>query len=276
MSYLARIDRVTAHIRANLAGDLTLDTLADVAALSRFHFHRVFSAMTGETVADAVRRARLNRAAVLLAATDQPVPQIAMTCGYPRGDSFARAFRAAFGMTPGQARARRCVLPPLLPTQKGELPMFDVTIRTLPDAEAAALPHTGAYNQIGATFMKMGRLMAETGLGHHVQAGIGIYYDSPGQVPEAELRAHAGCIVPPGTPLPAGFDRVILPGGRTAVLTVRGPYSAIPAGWDYLYGTWLPRSGETPANRPPYELYPNDMATTPPEDLITEICVPLA
>jgi AraC family transcriptional regulator len=50
------------HIHANPAGDLSLDALADVAALSRFHFHRVFHAMTGETAADAVRRVRMHRA----------------------------------------------------------------------------------------------------------------------------------------------------------------------------------------------------------------------
>ena len=56
--YQDRIDRVIAHIRQHLAGDLSPDALAEVAALSRFHFHRSFTAVTGETVAEAVRRPR--------------------------------------------------------------------------------------------------------------------------------------------------------------------------------------------------------------------------
>lgn len=61
-----RILRVLDHIYANAGDDLSLDNLADVAALSRFHFHRMFHAVTGETVAGAVRRIRMNRAAHLL------------------------------------------------------------------------------------------------------------------------------------------------------------------------------------------------------------------
>jgi AraC family transcriptional regulator len=143
--YHDRIGRVAIHIRQNLAGDLSLDALADVAALSRFHFHRIFAAMTGETVAEAVRRARLNRGGQLLAATDRPLAAIAAEVGYPNADSLARAFREAFGATPGETRRRSVMPTPLLPQRKGVLPMHDVTIRSLPDMRLAALPHSGPY-----------------------------------------------------------------------------------------------------------------------------------
>lgn len=54
--YEVRLLRVLAHIHDHVDGDLSLDALADVACMSRFHWHRVFRAMTGETLADAVRR----------------------------------------------------------------------------------------------------------------------------------------------------------------------------------------------------------------------------
>ena len=54
-TYIARINRVTDHISANLAGTLDLQALADVACFSPWHFHRVFQAVTGETLADCVR-----------------------------------------------------------------------------------------------------------------------------------------------------------------------------------------------------------------------------
>lgn len=57
-----RILRVLDYIHDNPTGDLSLDALADVAAMSRFHWHRVFRAVTGETLAQSVRRMRLNRA----------------------------------------------------------------------------------------------------------------------------------------------------------------------------------------------------------------------
>ena len=65
-----RLLRVLDHIHDNPAGDLSLDALSDVAAMSRFHWHRVFRAMTGETLAQAVRRIRMQRASYLLAMTE--------------------------------------------------------------------------------------------------------------------------------------------------------------------------------------------------------------
>lgn len=274
--YADRLERVMRHMRDNLAGDLSLDALADVAALSRFHFHRVFGAMTGETVAEAVRRARMNRASVLVAMSSRPLDRIPADVGYPNADSFARAFRAAFGTTAHALRRRGRVPPPLLPPPKGKPPMFPVEIRDLPDAVMAALPHQGPYDRIGATFFELDRRLAASPLAGRTREGIGIYYDMPGQVPDAELRAHAGCIVEPGATVPEGFDAIALAGGRHAVLTLTGPFSLIPEAWAYLYGTWLPGSGEVPADRPPFEMYVSDMATTPPEALVTLICVPLA
>ena len=88
--YEDRIVRLIDHILANPAGDLSLDALADVAAMSRFHWHRVFRAMTGETLAQAVRRIRMQRASYLLVMTDQPLPAIATSVGMDNLTSFTR------------------------------------------------------------------------------------------------------------------------------------------------------------------------------------------
>jgi AraC family transcriptional regulator len=275
-SYQDRIDRVIAHIRTNLAGDLSLDALADIAALSRFHFHRIFAAMTGETVAEAVRRARLNRAGQLLAATTRPIASIAAETGYPNTDSFARAYSKAFGHPPGETRRRGVMPRPILPQRKGALPMHDVTILGLPAMRLAALPHTGPYIGIGATFGRLMDAIARSGLMPHLAGpAVAIYHDDPSSVPAAELRAHAGMLLGDAAPVAAGLDDVTVAGGRHAVLTLKGPYSGIPAAWIWLYGDWLPASGEEPGDRAPFEIYRNSMADTAPADLLTEICVPL-
>ncbi|WP_293450939.1 AraC family transcriptional regulator [Planktotalea sp.] len=58
-TYFDRIGRVSTYIHENLDAPLDLDTLADVAAMSRFHWHRVYRAVMGETVAQTVKRLRL-------------------------------------------------------------------------------------------------------------------------------------------------------------------------------------------------------------------------
>ncbi len=131
--YEDRIVRVIEHIHANPAGDLSLDALADVAAMSRFHWHRVFRAMTGETAAEAVRRVRMHRATFWLIAGD-PVADVARRVGYPSARSFARAFAELQGMTPSAFRERGQSLSPLTLISKGQTIMFDITIRPEPPA----------------------------------------------------------------------------------------------------------------------------------------------
>jgi len=97
-SYENRVLRVLQHIHENPAGDLSLDALADVAHMSRFHWHRVFQAMTGETCAQAVRRIRLYRASSWLISSDKSVAAIAVAVGYPNIQSFTRAFNETFGV----------------------------------------------------------------------------------------------------------------------------------------------------------------------------------
>src|SRR5690348_15732152 len=91
-SYETRVNRVTAFIYEHLDEALDLDRLADVAAMSRWHWHRVYSAMRGESVASAVRRLRLQRAAADLANGEDNVEEVARRYGYPNLQSFTRIF----------------------------------------------------------------------------------------------------------------------------------------------------------------------------------------
>src|SRR6476646_11717671 len=96
--YTASINRVVDHIDAHLAEPLDLETLAAVAHFSPWHFHRLFQALTGETLADRVRRRRLETAAArLLATPPQPALRIALDVGFGSAEVFTRAFRAHFG-----------------------------------------------------------------------------------------------------------------------------------------------------------------------------------
>src|SRR5215471_6331337 len=98
--YERRVYRVMDYIEGHLAEELTLEQLAAVAAFSPFHFHRVFAAITGETLSDFIRRIRLERAASALAMLHETsVLEIALRCGFSSAATFARAFKGYFGMS---------------------------------------------------------------------------------------------------------------------------------------------------------------------------------
>ncbi|MEM9430984.1 MAG: AraC family transcriptional regulator, partial [Pseudomonadota bacterium] len=194
--YEARIRRVIRHIHDNPGGDLSLDALADIAAMSRFHWHRVFAAVTGETLATAARRIRLHHAAVSLTNSDRPVALIAADVGYPNPKSFARAFREVYGATPAQFRAAgRPPRAPAFRTAREETAMYDVQIEDHPARRAVALRHQGPYHEIGKAFEQISAIFTSRGLWPNALGMIGIYHDDPSLKAQEELLSHAGVVV---------------------------------------------------------------------------------
>lgn len=273
--YEKRLMRVQDYIYANPAGDLSLDRLADVAAMSRFHWHRVFLAMTGETCAQATRRIRMHRAACWLVQTQDPVAVVAKRCGYPSVQSFTRVFGETFGMSPGRFRKRGDLISPLLKPRKGEYPVFPVEIIMSPSRRIAAKAHKGPYADVGVAFQHVASVFSARNLWGHARGMLGIYYDDPSSVAAAELRSHAGVIVGDDFDMPENLEEVIVPDGRMAVMHYKGPYAGLSAAYDYMYGDWLRKSGTELREAPSFEVYLNDPMGTAPDDLLTDICVPI-
>ena len=99
-----RLSRVLNYVETNLEGDLTLDHLASIACLSRFHFARSFKAATGYSPHQYASAKRLERAKALLTRGDQSLADIALALTFSCQANFTRAFRQATGQTPGQFR----------------------------------------------------------------------------------------------------------------------------------------------------------------------------
>jgi AraC family transcriptional regulator len=276
LDYSRRIERVIAHIGENLDADLDLDALAEVACFSRCHFHRIYHGLTGETVADTVRRLRLHRAAGALIESDTGVDAIARQAGYGGTPAFTRAFRMAYGVTPAAYRRQRRLAPPQANPAMQESAMYDVTIRQFEPVRLAALPHRGSYMQIGPVFERLFAWGAGRGLLGAQTRSIGIYYDDPSATPEKELRSDACISIGPDV-RPAEPVRVVdLAGGRHAVLRHKGPYAELHRAYRWLFGDWLPQSGAEAGECPCFEEYLNNPRTLPPEEWLTDICLPLA
>lgn len=105
VDYKKRVCQAMDYISRNLDRDLTLEEIAEAASFSMFHFHRIFKAVVGETVAGFTRRLRLETAANrLLSSQQDDITQIAMALGFSSSQNFAKAFRQQFDMSPTQYR----------------------------------------------------------------------------------------------------------------------------------------------------------------------------
>lgn len=104
-SYHARMQRVLDRIDQHLDDDLDLEAMSRVAAFSKYHFHRQFTATFGLSAHRYIQLVRMKRASYRLAYQDaQSVTDIAMDAGYDAPDAFARAFRQQFGLSPSSFR----------------------------------------------------------------------------------------------------------------------------------------------------------------------------
>ncbi len=271
--HMDRILRVIDYVHANADQDLSLDQLADVAAMSRFHWHKVFSAVMGASPAAVIRSVRMHKASMLLVRTDLPVPDIAVRVGYDNDRSFARAFKDSYALTPAAFRRRGQVVQGPH-SKQGTHQMFDVETKITPNMRLAALAHRGDYAEGSICYQKVATIMS-TG-GHWPQTGgmAGVYYDDPENTPVHDLRSHAGVLWNGGA-VPDGLEDVTLDGGSYAVLHFKGPYSGLVGAYRYLYGDWLMQSQADLRDAPSFEIYLNDPTNTAPDDLLTDIYMPL-
>jgi AraC family transcriptional regulator len=275
--YAMRLERVFRWLADHLDGTIDLAQLADVAAMSPYHFHRIYHAMQGETAAETVRRLRLHRAAVELITGELPVTRIARRAGYGSQEAFTRAFKIAYGVPPARYRASFVPTPTAARTEDAmdTTMTYQATIRETPALRVAALAHRGDYMNIGSTFERIMAMAAGQGLLGPWTRSFGIYYDDPASTPREALRADACLTLPDGT-LPGGDLQLReIRGGRYAVTLHVGPYAELHFPYTWLYGTWLPKSGEEAAHAPSIEEYLNDARVVPPSELRTEIWLPL-
>lgn len=290
--YVDAIQRTLERIAASLDDAIDSDQLARDACLSRFHFHRIFRGVVGETPLELHRRLRLERAAWQLAQTDAPVTRIAMDAGYETHESFTRAFRGSYSASPSEFRSRRHprselaassgihftpdgVVPPFIHLTTGDSPMT-AEIMAMPALRVGTIRHVGPYNQIPQAFEKLGAIVHRTGLLRQPgTAMLALYHDDPDSTPTEQLRSDAAFVIPAPLPMPDGLTEQHLPAGPYAMTTHIGPYEQLGDAWSRFYGDWLLKSGRQVADSPSYEIYRNDPTTTKKEELRTELYIPL-
>lgn len=262
--YRRRILRVRLHLEANLDARFTLEELAAIACFSPFHFHRIFRALVGEPVQEHLRRLRLQRAARQLATTRRTVTAIAFAAGYDALESFSRAFRDAFGLSPSRfrAQARATVPGSARPRSRPRAPLA-VTIRHIEPIPLVFLRHAGPYDEVSATWERLLAWAGERGLLRAPFRMIGISHDDPALADAARIRYDA-CLALTGDVVPCGDVACrTIPGGEYAVLEHVGPYQELDSSYRRLYGEWLPASGREPADAPAFDLYPDPPDSAP-------------
>ena len=233
---LAHVIPLLVDVKDNLDSEITLDSLARDFGASRFHFHRTFSTLIGETPRRHVARLRLERAAYKIAITDETILDVALAVGFNSHETFSRAFRRHFGQSPqsyrGMAKAAQRDRMERNGAFRGDgCLLSEVRFEVMRTTPALAIRHVGAYSEFGAA--ERARLAAEM-VDWAGQSGVapgplrlGLFPDDPTMTPRA-LQQSDFCI-PLDRPA-AGTQRIRcieLAGGMYGVIEHIGPSATV-------------------------------------------------
>ena len=269
--YTRRIDRVIDYLRDHLDEPLKLEDLAKVACFSEYHFHRVFGAMTGETLNDFTNRLKLEKAARLLTKTGQSATQIALECGFSSSATFSRSFNKVFNTSPTQYRKsgkvkNSKICKELFPKQEYLLPMtelekkatFPVEIRKIPAWDVAYIRVSNSF--AGDTVLKAFERMTEWLKSEEIYDQgtlFGMSIDDPAVTPKHLYRYEVCFASDVPFNCADGISKMKIPSRTYGITRISGDIRLVATAWDYLFQDWLIKSDYEPDHAPAFEIFLN-------------------
>ncbi|MDD4604437.1 MAG: AraC family transcriptional regulator [Bacteroidales bacterium] len=307
--YTARINRVMDYIEKHLNEDITLDKVAQIACFSPFHFHRIFSTLTNETINAFIQRIRIEKAAQQLKNDEGvSISEIAYKCGFGSAAHFSRTFRKYFGLTAQEFRkTEKAVFAKdgLYFSKNGQLtrkinqPIPDfrvqlcsdnlnqfihsnlifmdtkIEIKEMPEFNVVYCRHTGQFNQIGKVYEKLMKWAGPRGLLKFPETKtITVYHDDPAITAIEQVRQSACITVENDVKVDGEIGKMKLESGKYAV----GHFEIDEKGFEKAWNTmclWFTESGYQPREGSPYELYYNSPDEDAQRKFILDICIPV-
>jgi AraC family transcriptional regulator len=284
--YRARFRKVLEYIDAHLAEELSVERLGRVAAFSKYHFHRQFSALFGLSVHEYVQLVRLKHATDQLGLRSwRSVLEVALDSGYESPEAFARAFKKQLGRTPSEFqrlpdwRSFDAAYRPVQQVRSEYMlrtyTLADVQLVQFEPTRVAAFEHRGDPQLIRESIRRFIEWRRKVGLTPAVSATYNIFWANPEVVPPHEYRMDL-CA---GTtqdiaPNDLGVVDKVIPGGRCARLRHVGP-DPLHHTIHFLYMNWLPGSGENPRDFPLFAQRVAFPPRVPEHESIVDVYLPV-
>ena len=274
--YVQRINKVVAYINNHLDETLDLKTLANEAALSDFHFHRIFKALKGEAIGGYITRLRLEATARLLRYTALTIEEIAFNIGYETPASLSKAFKKQYGISPTEYRTNKDTYIMKKEIINPDLALKAPKIVTLEPKNLIYVALTGAYGSLdyGKAYEQLWAVIKAQKLFTKGIESICISYDDP-KITEGSLQRSDVCLAihKPATPQEEVSCKT-LAGGKYAIFFYQGSYENLSQVYDTAV-RWVIDHQYTLREEPFFEKYLNDARRTPKEKLKTEIYIPI-
>ena len=287
--YVQKINRVIDYLRGNLDRQVKLKELARVACLSEFHFHRIFGAVSGETLNNFTNRLRLEKAARLLRYSDHRVTDIALDCGFSSSATFSRAFRSGYETSPSEFRKsgeikKSKICKELFPKDEYGLPMsaeekraaFPVRLIEIPERQVGYIRVTNAFD-LDRVLAAVKTIIEWAKSQDIFSQGtlFGMTVDDPHVTP-MHLYRYEVCLAS-SSPFKCrdGMSKLKMTAMRYAAIKVSGDLHKVATAWDYLYRDWLIKSAYEPEHAPALEVFLDKERATDWSHFELELCLPV-
>ena len=274
--YQKCVNAVVDYINLHLGEEIDLKSLAKISHFSPFYFHRIMKAFLGEPIGTFIVRTRTETAARLLRYTDLPIADSAYRIGYSSSSSLSKVFKQFYGISPLEYRNNKnfVIMKPAIIRPELKLKR---EIKELPVRNVIYIRLFGDYklNDYCGTWMRLQQFVQEEKLPMGEVMPYCIFHDDPKVTPIEKLRTDV-CMVMPAAATPKGnigFKQ--LPAGRYAIFLYKGSYEHLQSVYDTIYGKYIPEMECTFRDEASAERYLNNPADTAPDELLTEIYIPI-
>lgn len=247
MEWIDAIGKAIDYIEENMAGELSIDTIAKQVSISPFYFQKGFAMLCGSTVGEYIRQRRLTLAGGELVSGDGKIIDIALRYGYESPDSFTKAFTRFHGVTPTAVRKEGAMIKSYAPL-KIKFMLEGGTImdyRIVDKASFTVMGVSKVFHYEGAA-SEIPQFWAEhfqTGRNQTVCGMYGVSIDeSMGSDTFAYLIADD---YTPTAEIPDGFVTKTIPAHTWAVFACRGGMpKSMQEVQQRIFSEWLPNCKE--------------------------------
>jgi len=266
--------RIQEYINRHLFEELDSDKLSQIASVSKYHFRRIFKAVTGENLGNYIQRLRLEYIAFKLMSTDISVPKILGQINYHNKHTLSRAFKSYFNCTIPEFRKKYSNGSP-----EGKNPIQIIpTIEKISAIQVAYMKLERADNVIYNYSVLWKQLMQFSEDYELISKGskyLSLNLDYPLITSEEQNRFMIGITLPNSFRVPKGLGVYEIPSGEYAVFRFKGFYHELNSVYRYIYLDWLRTSHYTLREQFSFEMYINTPEKTPASELITDIYIPV-
>ncbi len=278
--YLEEVNRAIEFIESNISRDIGLKEISAASNLSKYHFHRVFKSIIGNTSKNYLTRLRLEKSSYLLKNTNKKIANIAFDSGYTSPETFNRAFKSHFSTSPSQFR--KSILQEVKnkqviyqDTTLENLSVSEPEIVSIEDLNLAYIRHFGDYSKVAQPFQELMLWVVKNPALELNPTILGIKHDNPDLTKESNIRFDACVLIkkeiqPEGK---IGYKKI--KGGKFAVFRYTGGYEAIYSVYDYIYNVCLFQYGWELRDEVTFEWYIKSPPLYKPEQFVTDFYLPI-